>query len=100
MKLPSRHGKLGRVLRAMIDSGPMTAGHIRIKAGLPADTAVTARIRELRDSYDCDIPLAYRFRQLDGSTIYLYHLRSVPVWMRAELRKERDRANESREAAA
>ena len=34
MKLPSRHGKLGRVLRAMIDAGPMTAGSTRIKAGM------------------------------------------------------------------
>ena len=100
MKLPSRHGKLGRVLRAMIDAAPMTAGSTRIKAGLPADTAVTARIRELRDSYDCDIPPAMRLKRVDGSTIYLYSLREVPRWMRAELRKERDRANESREFAA
>ena len=26
MKLPSRHGKLGRVLRAMHGAGPMTSG--------------------------------------------------------------------------
>ena len=88
MKLPARDTNLGRVLRAMNSAGPLTAGEIRRKAGLASDTAVTARIRELRNDYDCDIPPAKPIKQLDGSTIYKYELKRVPVWIRKELGRE------------
>lgn len=88
MKIPGKNTKLGRVLRAMYCAGPMTAGAIRRKSKLPADTAITARIRELRDSYDCTIPPATRIDQANGNAIYKYHLKRVPVWMRVELNKE------------
>ena len=88
MKCPGQNTKLGKVLRAMNKAGPMTAGEIRRKAGLASDTAVTARIRELRNDYHCDIPPAKPIKQLDGSTIYKYELKRVPVWIRLELDKE------------
>lgn len=89
MRVPSKETKLGKVLRAMHKGGPMTAGEIRRKAGLASDTAVTARIRELRNDYHCDIPRAKPIKQLDGSTIYKYELKRVPVWIRKELNRER-----------
>ena len=89
MKCPAKETKLGKVLRAMHKAGPMTAGEIRRKAGLASDTAVTARIRELRNDYHCEIPPAKPIKQLDGSTIYKYELKRVPVWIRKELNKER-----------
>ena len=76
MKCPAQNTKLGKVLRAMN------------KAGLASDTAVTARIRELRNDYRCEIPPAKPVKQLDGSTIYKYELKRVPVWIRLELDKE------------
>lgn len=88
--LPGQHTNLGRVLRAMHNAGPMTAGHIRRKAGLHPDTAVTARIRELRN-INCIIPPAERIKQLDDSVIYKYHLVDMPDWMKTELRRERER---------
>ena len=88
MKCPAQNTKLGKVLRAMNKAGPMTAGEIRRKAGLASDTAVTARIRELRNDYHCDIPPAKPIKQLDGSTIYKYELKRVPAWIRLELDKE------------
>lgn len=89
MRVPSKETKLGKVLRAMHKAGPMTAGEIRRKAGLASDTAVTARIRELRNDYRCEIPPAKPVKQLDGSTIYKYELKRVPVWIRKELNRER-----------
>ncbi|MBY5961918.1 hypothetical protein [Marinobacter nauticus] len=89
MKCPAQNTKLGKVLRAMHKAGPMTAGEIRRKAGLASDTAVTARIRELRNDYHCDIPPAKPIKQLDGSTLYKYEMKRVPVWIRKELNKER-----------
>lgn len=91
MKCPAKDTKLGKVLRAMHKGGPMTAGEIRRKAGLASDTAVTARIRELRNDYHCDIPPAKPIKQLDGSTIYKYELKRVPLMIRLELTKERRR---------
>lgn len=90
MKLPKKHTNTGRVLRAMANAGPLTAGHIRRKAGLHPDTAVTARIRQLRDIH-CVIPPAERIKQLDDSVIYKYHLVDMPEWMKTELRRERKR---------
>lgn len=89
MKCPAQNTKLGKVLRAMYRAGPMTAGEIRRKAGLPSDTAVTARIRELRNECGCDIPRAEPIKQLDGSTIYKYELKRVPPLILLELDKER-----------
>lgn len=89
MKCPAQNTKLGKVLRAMNKVGPMTAGEIRRKAGLASDTAVTARIRELRNDYHCDIPPAKPIKQLDGSTIYKYELKRVPAWIGKELNRER-----------
>ena len=88
MNLPSKHSNTGRVLRTMHGAGPMTAGAIRRKAGFHADTEITARIRELRDSYSCEIPPAKRVQQLDGKAIYLYHLVSVSHWMSEALNEE------------
>ena len=79
MKCPAQNTKLGKVLRAMN------------KAGLASDTAVTARIRELRNDYRCEIPPAKPVKQLDGSTIYKYELKLVPLMIRLELTKERRR---------
>lgn len=92
MKLPSQHSKLGKVLRAMVGAGALTAGSIRRRAGLPVDTAITARVRELRDYYGCTIPPAERRKQLDGSTLYLYRLEAVPYWMAQALANETERA--------
>lgn len=88
MKVPGKDTKLGRVLRAMYCAGPMTSGAVRRKARLPVDTAITARIRELRDSYHCTIPPAIRVQQADDKAIYKYHLKRVPIWIRKELNKE------------
>ena len=79
MKCPAQNTKLGKVLRAMN------------KAVLASDTAVTARIRELRNDYRCEIPPAKPVKQLDGSTIYKYELKRVPLMIRLELTKERRR---------
>ena len=77
MTLPGKHSNTGRVLRAMYCSGPMTAGNIRRKAQFSTDTEITARIRELRDLYEFEIPPAQRVQQSNGKSIYLYHLVSV-----------------------
>ncbi|HAC30686.1 MAG TPA: hypothetical protein DCF82_23210 [Marinobacter hydrocarbonoclasticus] len=75
----------------MYRSGPMTSEEIRKASGLATGTAVTARIRELRNDYHCDIPPAKPIKQLDGSTIYKYELKRVPLMIRLELTKERRR---------
>ena len=89
MKCPAQNTKLGKVLRSMYRSGPMTSEEIRKASGLATGTAVTARIRELRNDYHCGIPPAKPIKQLDGSTIYKYELKRVPVWIRKELNRER-----------
>lgn len=90
MKLPSRHTKLGKVLRVMVGGGTMSAGQVRRRAKLAPDTAVTARIRDLRKMglvVNC-----HGIRQLDGKTVYFYRAVYVPKWVRQELQNEQVRA--------
>ena len=91
MSLPSKHSNTGRVLRAMYCSGPMTAGNIRRKAQFSTDTEITARIRELRDQYEFEIPPAQRVQQSNGNPVYVYHLVSVSHSAGLELDAERKR---------
>ena len=88
MNLPSKHSNTGRTLRAMYGASPMTAGAIRNKANFHPNTEITARIRELRDKYQCEIPKAQRVQLPGGKAIYLYHLVSVSHWMSEALNKE------------
>lgn len=90
MNLPSQHTKLGKVLRAMIDGGTMSAGQVRRRAKLAPDTAVTARIRDLRKMglvVNC-----HGVRQLDGKTVYFYRVVHIPRWVCQELKNEQARA--------
>lgn len=91
MNLPGQHTKLGKVLRAMHNAGHLTSEEIRKAAHLATGSAVTARIRQLRNDYNCEIPPAKPFKQLDDSVIYKYHLKSVPGWMRKALREEAEK---------
>ena len=91
MNLPSKHSNTGRVLRAMYNAGPMSAGAIRRKAQFSTDTEITARIRELRDLYEFEIPPAQRVQQSNGKSIYVYHLVSVSHSAGLELEAERKR---------
>jgi len=91
MNLPSSTKNLGRVLRAMHGAGPMTAGAIRRKANFSTDTEITARIRELRDLYEFEIPPAQRVQQSNGKAVYVYHLVSVSHCMSLALNEEMSR---------
>jgi len=91
MNLPSKHSNTGRVLRAMYNAGPISAGAIRRKANFSTDTEITARIRELRDLYEFEIPPAERVQQPNGNPVYVYHLVSVSHSAGLELDAERKR---------
>ena len=91
MNLPSKHSNTGRVLRAMYNAGPISAGAIRRKANFSTDTEITARIRELRDLYEFEIPPAQRVQQSNGNPVYVYHLVSVSHSAGLELDAERKR---------
>lgn len=89
--LPGQHTNLGRVLRAMANAGPMTAGHIRRKAGLHPDTAVTARIRDLR-KMGCVVPSVSQPHPTDEhKRVWYYQITYMPRVLRDELRRERER---------
>lgn len=90
MKLPTKNGNTGKVLRAMHNAGPMTAGHIRRKAGLAPDTAVTARIRDLR-KMGIDVSCHSR-RELNDKHVWYYRIERMPSWMEDELKAEKQRA--------
>ena len=92
MNLPSKHSNTGRVLRAMYNAGPMSAGTIRRKANFSTDTEITARIRELRDLYEFEIPPAQRVQQPNGKAVYVYHLVSVSHSAGLELDAEKRRS--------
>ena len=92
MNLPSKHSNTGRVLRAMYNAGPISAGAIRRKANFSTDTEITARIRELRDLYEFEIPPAQRVQLPSGKSIYLYHLVSVSHSAGLELDAEKRRS--------
>jgi len=91
MNLPSKHSNTGRVLRAMYNAGPMSAGAIRRKANFSTDTEIPSRIRELRDKYEFEIPPAQRVQQSNGNPVYVYHLVSVAYSVGLELDAERKR---------
>ena len=91
MTLPGKHSNTGRVLRAMYNAGPISAGAIRRKANFSTDTEITARIRELRDLYEFEIPPAQRIQQSNGNPVYVYHLVSVSHSAGLELDAERKR---------
>ena len=93
MTLPGKHSNTGRVLRAMYNAGPISAGAIRRKANFSTDTEITARIRELRDQYEFEIPPAQRVQQSNGNPVYVYHLVSVSHSAGLELDAERKRAS-------
>ena len=93
MNLPSKHSNTGRILRAMYNAGPISAGAIRRKANMHPDTEITARIRELRDLYEFEIPPAQRVQQSNGNPVYMYHLVSVSHSAGLELDAERKRAS-------
>jgi len=91
MNLPSKHSNTGRVLRAMYNAGPMSAGAIRRKANFSTDTEIPSRIRELRDKYEFEIPPAQRVQQSNGNPVYVYHLVSVSHCMSLALNEEMSR---------
>lgn len=84
--IPAPDTNLGRVLRAMAYAGPMTAGGIRIKAKLTADTAVTARIRDLR-KMGCVVS-CYNVPQGDGKQLWFYRMDYMPRYVREALAEE------------
>jgi len=91
MKLPSINTNLGRVLRAMYIGGHMTAGEVRRKAGLHPDTAVTARIRDLR-KIGCEVFHYSLTHATDPrKQIHKYWLRKVPFAMSQALKAEMSR---------
>ena len=88
-RLPLKDSNLGKVLRAMHNAAPMSAGHIRRKAGLAPDTAVTARIRDLRKmgiEVDCQSR-----RELAEKTVWYYQIERMPRWVSDALREEQER---------
>lgn len=95
MKTPAANTNLGRVLRALYQGGHLTAGQVRVKAGLHPDTAVTARIRDLR-KIGCEV-YTYSFKHPvhDEKHVWKYWLRRVPVWMRRDLDKERGQTEQA-----
>jgi len=87
--LPAPDTKLGSVLRAMAFAGPMTAGGIRTKAKLAPDTAVTARIRDLR-KMGCVVS-CYNVPQGDGKQLWYYRMDHMPSFVVDALTKEAKR---------
>ena len=96
--LPMKDTNLGRVLRAMHNAAPMSAGHIRRKAGLAPDTAVTARIRDLR-KMGIDVDCQGR-RELNEKTVWYYQIERMPQWVSDALREERKREQQVSGVAA
>ncbi len=88
MKLPARDTNLGRVLRAMNSAGPLTAGEVRKRAGLAPDTAITARIRDLR-KLGCVVLSYCEPHPTDPhKRLWRYKIVAMPKWMRRELGRE------------
>lgn len=89
--LPGQHTNLGRVLRAMYRAGSLTAGGVRREAQLHPDTAVTARIRDLR-KIGCDV-FTYSLPHPtdEHKRVWFYRLQRTPRWVRDGLRRERER---------
>jgi len=82
---------LGRVLRVMHNAGPMSAGHIRRKAGLAPDTAVTARIRDLR-KMGIDVPAYPTPHETDPhKQVWHYKIERMPQWVEDALKDEQER---------
>lgn len=99
MNLPAKHTNTGRVLRAMIGAGPLTAGEIRKRAKLHPDTAVTARIRDLR-KIGIDVPCMSEPHPTDEhKRVFRYQIARLPRKIREELNRESSRAWMSGEAA-
>lgn len=97
--LPAKDTNLGRVLRTMEGTGWLTSGEVRKNAGLHPDTAVTARIRDLR-KMGCVVPSA----SLPHPTkkykrVWLYRLHWAPRWVRDGLRAEREKMASMERAA-
>ena len=91
MNLPMQTTNLGKVLRAMHNAGPMSAGHIRRKAGLHPDTAVTARIRDLR-KMGLDVPAYPTPHETDPhKRVWHYKIERMPRWVDDALRAEKRR---------
>jgi len=88
-RLPLKDSNLGKVLRAMHNAAPMSAGHIRRKAGLAPDTAVTARIRDLR-KMGIDVDCQGR-RELNEKTVWYYQIERMPQWVEDALKDEQER---------
>ena len=86
MKLPGKHTNTGRVLRAMYGKGWLTAGEIRKAARMHPDTAVTARIRDLRHIPGVDLPPAEVRKNAAGGRSYYYHIARLSPRVRAELK--------------
>lgn len=86
MKLPSKQSKLGKVLRAMQSRETLSAKAVRLKAKLPTDTAVTARIRDLR-KLGCAVA-CWSVLQPDRKRVWYYRLESMPGWVGEQLRAE------------
>jgi hypothetical protein len=87
--IPTSDTKLGSALRAMAFAGPMTAGGIRKKANLAPDTAVTARIRDLR-KMGCVVS-CYNVPQGDGKQLWYYRMDHMPEFVRKALTDEMKR---------
>ena len=89
MNLPSKHSNTGRVLRAMYNAGPMSAGAIRRKANMHPDTEITARIRDIR-KLGCIVD-CYSVPQGDGKQLWLYRIDYMPRVIRDALYEEMSR---------
>ena len=89
MNLPSKHSNTGRVLRAMYNAGPISAGAIRRKANFSTDTEITARIRDIR-KLGCIVD-CYIVPQGDGKQLWLYRIDYMPRVIRDALNAEMSR---------
>lgn len=91
MRLPPNNTNLGRVLRAMINAGPMTSREVRKAARLPVDTAVTARIRDLRKMGIDVAAWSIPHPKDEHKRIWLYRIVRMPRAIRRALNEERKR---------
>ena len=86
MNLPSKHSNTGRVLRAMYNAGPMSAGAIRRKANFSTDTEIPSRIRDIR-KLGCIVD-CYSVPRGDGKQLWLYRIDYMPRVIRDALNEE------------
>ena len=91
MNLPRNDTNTGRVLRAMINTGWLTAGDVRRRAKLSPDTEVTARIRDLRKIGVYVAGVSEPHPKDEHRRLWKYRIVQLPGWVRKELNRESQR---------